>query len=87
MLAEDSVRHQVKSQTIDKLMTVVLTGPELCAKQCVSLAGESPAAPSQGGCVDKRPSETRWPRGRRHAEGRVSIARWNPKGLRRTSGP
>jgi hypothetical protein len=28
----------------------------LCAQQGDSLAGESPAAPSQGGCVDKRPS-------------------------------
>ena len=59
----------------------------LCAQQGVSLAGESPAAPSQGGCVDKRPGGTRRPRGASREEGRVSIARWNLKGLRRTSGP
>ena len=62
-------------------------GLGLCAQQGVSLAGESPAAPSQGGCVDKRPGRSRRPRGVSHEEGRVSIARWNPKGLRRTSGP
>ena len=59
----------------------------LCAQQGVSLAGESPAAPSQGGCVDKRPGISRRPRVARCEEGRVSIARWNPKGMRRTSGP
>src|SRR2546427_9424298 len=35
-----------------------------------------------GGCVDKRPSRTRKPRAAMHAEGRVSIARWNPEGSR-----
>jgi hypothetical protein len=54
---------------------------------CVSLAGGSPAAPSQGGCVDKRRGDTRRPRVARHEEGTVSIANWNPKGLCRTSGP
>src|SRR5262249_8789059 len=65
----------------------IIFGLGLCAQQGVSLAGESPAAPSQGGCVDKRPGITRRPRVARCEEGRVSIARWNPKGLRRTSGP
>jgi hypothetical protein len=32
-------------------------GSGLCAQQGASLAGESPAAPSQGGCVDKRPGQ------------------------------
>ena len=58
-----------------------------CAQQGVSLAGERPAAPSQGGCVDKMPGETGGLGARRPEEGRVSIARWNPKGLRQTSGP
>jgi hypothetical protein len=39
-----------------------ILGSRLCAQQGVSLAGESPAAPSQGGCVDKRPGRTRRPR-------------------------
>jgi hypothetical protein len=30
-------------------------GLGLCAQQGASLAGESPAAPWQGGCVDKKP--------------------------------
>jgi hypothetical protein len=46
----------------------------LCAQQSVALAGESPAAPSQGGCVDKRPSRTRRPRAAGNGEGRGAEA-------------
>ena len=83
-----SLRHTFASMLISQGENIKYISTQLvCAQQGVSLAGESPAAPSQGGCVDKRPGGTRRPRGASREEGRVSIVRWNLKGLRRTSGP
>jgi len=59
-----------------------------CAEQRVGREGLSPSDARMGGVISKSGSnDSLADEGWASSEGRVSIARWNPKGMRRSIGP
>ena len=59
----------------------------LCAEQRVIQEGSSPSSDRMRITVSKSGGNASLAEEKFSSEGRVSISRWNPKGMRRSTGP